>query len=90
MNQARAATYRAVNSTMVQAYWHVGRLIVEHEQKGSHRADYGKAVIATLAARLTSDLGQGFDERNLWYMRSFYLAFPILNALRSELPTREN
>jgi predicted nuclease of restriction endonuclease-like (RecB) superfamily len=70
---------------MVGAYWQVGRLIIEHEQQGQHRADYGEAIIATLAKRLTRDLGRGFDERNLWYMRSFFLGFPILNALRSEL-----
>jgi hypothetical protein len=84
LESARAGAYRAVNATMVQAYWQVGRLIVEHEQKGRRRAGYGEAVIATLAERLTQDLGRGFDERNLWYMRSFHLAFPILNALRSE------
>jgi predicted nuclease of restriction endonuclease-like (RecB) superfamily len=71
---------------MVQAYWQVGRLIVEHEQRGKSRAEYGESVIASLAARLTEDLGRGFDERNLWYMRRFYLAFPILNAVRSESP----
>jgi len=86
LESARAGAYRAVNAAMVQAYWQVGRLIVEHEQKGRRRAGYGEAVIATLAERLTRDLGRGFDERNLWYMRSFHLAFPILNAPRSELP----
>lgn len=86
LESARAGAYRAVNAAMVQAYWQVGRLIVEHEQKGRQRAGYGEAVIATLAQRLTRDLGRGFDERNLWYMRSFHLAFPILNAPRSELP----
>ena len=86
LESARAGAYRAVNAAMVQAYWHVGRLIVEHEQKGRHRAGYGEAVVATLAERLTRDLGRGFDERNLWYMRKFFLAFPILNAPRSELP----
>src|SRR3970282_1300502 len=80
LESARAGAYRAVNAAMVQAYWNVGRLIVEHEQKGRHRAGYGEAVIATLAGRLTRDLGRGFDERTLWYMRSFYVAFPILNA----------
>ena len=84
LESARAGAYRAVNAAMVQAYWQVGRLIVEHEQKGRRRAGYGEAVIATLAERLTQDLGRGFNERNLWYMRSFHLAFPILNALRSE------
>jgi hypothetical protein len=86
LESARAGAYRAVNAAMVQAYWQVGRLIVEHEQQGRRRA--GEAVIATLAERLTRDLGRGFDERNLWYMRRFHLAFPILNALRSELPAR--
>jgi len=86
LEAARASAYRAVNAAMVQAYWQVGRLIVEHEQKGRRRAGYGDAIIATLAERLTEDLGRGFDERNLWYMRSFHLAFPIVNALRSELP----
>lgn len=86
LESARSGAYRAVNSAMVQAYWNVGRLIVEHEQKGRRRAGYGEAIIATLAERLTRDLGRGFDERNLRYMRSFHLGFPILNALRSELP----
>lgn len=86
LDAARARAYHAVNTAMVQAYWQVGRLIVDHEQKGRRRAGYGKAVIVTLAERLTQELGRGFDERNLWYMRSFYLAFPILNAPRSELP----
>ncbi|HYI09280.1 MAG TPA: PDDEXK nuclease domain-containing protein [Thermoanaerobaculia bacterium] len=87
LEAARSGAYRAVNAAMVQAYWNVGRLIVEHEQQGRHRAGYGEAVIATLAGRLTRDLGPGFDERNLRYMRAFHLAFPILNALRSESPT---
>ena len=86
LERAPASAYRAVNATMVQAYWHVGRLVVQHEQKGKARARYGESVISSLAARLTGDFGRGFDERNLWYMRSFYLAFPILNAVRSELP----
>ena len=85
LEAARSGAYRAVNAAMVQAYWNVGRLIVEHEQKGRHRAGYGDALIATVAKRLTRELGRGFDERNLWYMRRFHLAFPILNALRSEL-----
>ena len=86
LEQARTSAYRAVNFAMVQAYWQVGRLIVEHEQKGKARAEYGEALIPELAERLTKDFGRGFDGRNLWYMRSFYLAFPILNAPRSELP----
>ena len=59
LESARAGAYRTVNTTMVQAYWQVGRLIVEHEQKGRTRAEYGETVIASLAARLTQDLGRG-------------------------------
>ncbi len=87
LESARSSAYRAVNTAMVQAYWHVGRLIVEHEQEGRSRAGYGEALIVTLARRLTRELGRGFDERNLWYMRSFFEAFPIVNAVRSQSPS---
>ena len=59
---------------------------MQHEQQGKARAQYSESVISSLAARLTRDFGRGLDERNVWYMRSFNLAFPILNAARSELP----
>ena len=85
LENARSSAYRAVNVAMTQAYWHVGRLIVEHEQAGKIRASYGEKLIAKLAFRLTNDFGPGFDARNLWFMRDFYRTFPILNALRSEL-----
>ena len=54
LESARAGAYRAVNSAMVQAYWNVGRLIVEHEQKGRRRAGYGEAIIATWVATRSS------------------------------------
>ena len=82
---SRNQAYTAVNSAMVQAYWQIGRIIVEHEQNGSLRAEYGKAVLQGLSERLTEEFGKGFDTRNLRNMRSFYLAFPIRNALRTEL-----
>jgi len=66
---------------MVQAYWHVGRLIVEHEQGGRNRAAYGEAVLDDLSQRLSADFGRGFDVRNLRYMRQFHLAFPIVGAV---------
>ena len=81
---ARSRAYAAVNFMMVEAYWHVGRLIVKR-QGGEERAEYGKRLMRYLAERLTKDYGKGFDERNLRSMRQFYLAFPIRNALRSEL-----
>jgi len=70
---------------MVHAYWNVGRTIVEEEQQGKKKADYGVKLIGELSVRLSKDFGKGFDERNLFYMRQFYLCFPKLNALRSEL-----
>ena len=81
---ARSRAYTAVNFAMVEAYWHIGRLIVER-QGGEERAEYGKKLMQYLAGRLTEDYGKGFDERNLRFMRQFYLTFPIWNALRSEL-----
>ncbi len=69
---------------MVQAYWEIGRSIVE-EQGGEERAEYGNALIINLSEKLTADYGKGFDERNLRFMRRFYTTFPIRNALRSEL-----
>lgn len=85
LDAARNTAYHAVNSAMVQAYWRIGQVIVEEEQKGQKRADYGKALVAELAQRLTRDYGKGFTERNLWYMRNFYITFPKVNALRAEL-----
>lgn len=83
--QARAKAYSAVGSAMVTAYWSIGKLIVEYEQKGDERAEYGKAVLNGVAERLTADFGTGFDYRNLAYMRKFFRLFPNVNALRSEL-----
>ena len=89
---ARKQARQAINDTMVQAYWQVGRLIVEHEQGGQKRATYGEAVLDALSERLTTDFGKGFTTTNLKYMRSFYLAFPIRHALRDESaePARVN
>ena len=84
LEEARGKAYRAVNSAMVRAYWEIGRRIVE-EQGGEERAEYGKALVKELSKRLTADFGKGFTESNLWYMRQFYLVFPILHALRGEL-----
>lgn len=85
LERARSNTYRAVNFAMVRAYWQIGKIIVEEEQRGKKRAGYQDYVITELSARLTKDYGKGFNERNLYYMVSFYNSFPILNALRSEL-----
>ena len=85
LETARQIAYKAFNFAMVQAYWQIGRLIVEDEQNGEARAEYGKKVLEELARRLTADFGKGFDASNLRYMRLFYQAFPKCDALRHEL-----
>ena len=84
LSSARSRAYAAVNFAMVEAYWEIGRSIVE-QQGGEGRAEYGEALLQGLAERLTEDFGRGFDASNLRYMRQFYLAFPIRDALRHEL-----
>jgi predicted nuclease of restriction endonuclease-like (RecB) superfamily len=84
LESARAGAYRAVNAAMVQAYWHVGRLIMEHEQGGAKRAVYGEAVLDDLSRRLMAEFGRGFDVTNLRKMRQFYRMFEIRDAVRLE------
>ena len=72
---ARKQARQAINDTMVQAYWHVGRLIVEDEQGGQARAEYGKGVLEDLSRRLTSEFGKGFTAANLRNFRQFYISF---------------
>ena len=76
LDAARERAYAAVNFAMVEAYWEIGRSIVE-EQGGKERAEYGEALLQGLAERLTADFGKGFDARELRKMRQFYLSFPI-------------
>lgn len=72
---AQQKTVTAINFAMVEAYWLIGKRIVEEEQKGEARAEYGKGVIKALAQVLAQELGKGFNETNLKYFRQFYLAF---------------
>jgi predicted nuclease of restriction endonuclease-like (RecB) superfamily len=85
IQHARQQALRAVDALQVKTCWEVGRHIVEFEQAGEARAVYGKKLLSTLAERLRAEFGKGFDERNLRHMRAFYQAFPIWNALRTEL-----
>lgn len=85
ITEARNTVYRTANSEMVKAYWNIGKMIVEEEQNGNDRAQYGREVIKELSNRLTNTYGKGFTTSNLAYMRQFYNAFPIFHALRDEL-----
>jgi hypothetical protein len=76
INNARTQAYRSVNHVMVEAYWNIGRLIVEEEQAGKSRAGYGTHLLEDLALRLTGEFGRGFSVVNLKNFRQFYLVFP--------------
>ena len=82
---AKKQVYVAVNSAMVQAYWLIGKRIVEEEQGGEKRAQYGKEIIKTLAKELSNEFGKGFEARELRRMRQFYLVFEKWDSLRPEL-----
>ena len=84
LEEARSAAYRAVNFAMVRAYWQIGCLIVESEQQGQERAEYGKAVLQELSQRLTREFGKGYSIQSLRNMRQFYTTFSKRSALRSE------
>ncbi|MBK8879377.1 MAG: hypothetical protein IPN74_12745, partial [Haliscomenobacter sp.] len=75
----------AVNQTMVITYWNVGKYIVEFEQQGKERAEYGTGLLKKLSQDLTNRLGSGFNHSNINYMRMFYLEFPILGTLSPKL-----
>ena len=85
LRAARANAYRAVNFAMVEAYWNVGRMIVEEDQRGKERAEYGVALLKNLSIRLSEEFGAGFSEQSLRNMRQFFSSFSIRSALRSEL-----
>lgn len=85
LQSARDNAYRQVNFIMVEAYWNIGQQIVEEEQNGKDRAEYGSYLIKELSSKLSKDFGTGFSKQNLWNMRQFYNCFPILSSLRREL-----
>ena len=84
IEHARQKVASVVNLTMVHTYFEVGRLIVEEEQQGKERAEYGKKVLTDLSTRLTGRFGKGFSVDNLQNMRRFYLAYSIY-----ETPSRK-
>ena len=84
LKEARTKVATTVNTAMVQAYWHIGKLIVD-AQGGEERAAYGDDLIKRLSMQLTSEFGKGFTPTNLKYMRLFYNAFPNRHSLRDDL-----
>lgn len=76
LEQARGKAHTAVNSAMVEAYWLIGRRIVEEEQNGEDRAKYGHRLLENLSKELSESFGKGFSYSNLRNFRQFYLVYP--------------
>ena len=82
ITRGRQKAYSAINTAMVEAYWLIGRRIVEEEQGGTSRAEYGKQILKELSAELTKEFGKGFSVGSLYYYRQFYTTFPEIFATR--------
>lgn len=85
LKQARQKAYSAINFAMVEAYWLIGKRIVEEEQQGEKRAEYGKRILETVSKELTAEFGKGFSLRSIRDFRNFYLTFPTLLSIRQTL-----
>ena len=83
LKNARQKAYTAVNSVMVEAYWKIGRRIVEEEQNGKERAEYGKEILQNLSKELTEEFGKGYSYRTLREIRQFYLMFSDFEKWRT-------
>ena len=85
IDNARSNAVRSVDFCRVQMYWNIGRRIVEEEQQGKERADYGAYLLKNLAKALEPEYGSGFSYRQLNFCRQFYRTYPIMNSVRSQL-----
>lgn len=83
LQKARQKAYTAINTAMVEAYWLIGKRIVEEEQNGKDRAAYGKEIVKNLSKSLQKEFGKGFSERTLWEIRQFYQTFSEPAILRT-------
>ncbi|MCQ2342895.1 MAG: PDDEXK nuclease domain-containing protein [Paludibacteraceae bacterium] len=84
VQQSRSNVATSINRLMVEAYWQIGKYIVEFEQKGECRAQYGSALLTRLSKELTLKMGKGFSRPNLNHMRRFYLLYPICQTVSSK------
>ncbi|MBP1672756.1 MAG: hypothetical protein H6Q25_571 [Bacteroidetes bacterium] len=75
LKDARRSVVQTINKTMVDTYFEIGRMIVEEEQNGKERAEYGKQILKELSIRLSTEFGKGFSQRNIEQMRQFYLTY---------------
>ena len=88
LHQAKSNVLRSIDTELLTAYWNIGKEIVEEEQKGLERAEYGKSIIRQLSERLIKEFGRGYSETNLATIRKFYLTYSghsnILHAVRTK------
>ena len=89
LESARSTAARSVNALMTASYWEIGRRIVEFEQRGQTRAEYGDALLVRLATDLSARFGSGFSRRNLQQMRLFYLAWPPAPSVTKDVRSLE-
>ena len=85
VRQGRSQVIRAANMAMLQTYWEIGRYIVEYEQRGQEKAEYGSALLKRLASDLRSRYGEGFSKSNVFTMRRLYLLYPKFQTLSGKL-----
>lgn len=86
VEKGRQAAYASVNQAMIATYWHLGKHIVEFEQGGAERAEYGREIIIKLSAELTAKFGKGYTARNLRNFRQFYLLSPRQDIWHTRVP----
>ena len=85
IEEARRTVCTGINTVMIDHNWRIGRRIVEEEQKGEMRAEYGKRIIVNLSVQLTAEYGEGYSERSLWEFRRFYQVFGDLEILHTRV-----
>lgn len=85
LETGRQKAYKAIDNILVQTYWDIGRLVVEFEQKGKIKAEYGSQLLLNLSKELKTRYGKGFSRSNLTYMRFLYVKYPKSETLSHEL-----
>ncbi|MDR0832879.1 MAG: PDDEXK nuclease domain-containing protein [Candidatus Symbiothrix sp.] len=90
IQNGQSQAYRAINSAMVETYWNLGKRIVEQEQQGEERAEYGAGLLKRLSAALTKEFGQGFSERSIRQYRQFYQMFSDSSIRRTPFAELQN
>lgn len=85
IENARQRAIQAVNNELLKANWEIGKFIVEYEQHGNEKADYGSSLLTNLSKDLKSRFGKGFSKSNIYLMRLFYLKYPIFQSLTGKL-----